>query len=122
MMGSVLDFDNNSPMMMAMEELEYDSIEDIVTMDKEEVMGLSYTVTKENKENTVEVIADTAQVIVEEVDTIETKVEEEKKEEDEDLEVNAANDRLSRRRTWLNTRASLCSKLCRCRLTHRSSR
>ena len=48
------------------------------------------------EENTVEVIADTAQVIVEEVDTIETKVEEEKKEEDEDLEVNAANDRLSK--------------------------
>eukprot|EP00957_Ditylum_brightwellii_P162976 12410237-Ditylum_brightwellii.AAC.1 len=43
---------------MAMEELEYDSIEDIVTIDKEEVMGLLYTVTKENeenKENTVEV-------------------------------------------------------------------
>ena len=57
-MGSVLDFDNNSPMMTAMEELEYDSIEDIVTMDKEEVMGLLCTVTKENeenKENTVEV-------------------------------------------------------------------
>eukprot|EP00957_Ditylum_brightwellii_P190828 14527921-Ditylum_brightwellii.AAC.1 len=36
-MGNVLDFDNNSPMMMAMEELEYESIEDIVTMDKEEL-------------------------------------------------------------------------------------
>eukprot|EP00957_Ditylum_brightwellii_P136912 10441519-Ditylum_brightwellii.AAC.1 len=50
-MGSVLDFHNNLPMLMAMEDLEYDSIEDTVTMDKEEVMGLWYTVTKENKDN-----------------------------------------------------------------------
>ena len=48
------------------------------------------------EETTVEVIADSVPLVVEEVDTVETKVEEEKKEEDEDLEVNAANDRLSK--------------------------
>eukprot|EP00957_Ditylum_brightwellii_P002257 173926-Ditylum_brightwellii.AAC.1 len=50
--GEELDFKNDSPMMKAMGGLEYDSIKDIVTMDKEEVMRLLYTVeaTKGDKE------------------------------------------------------------------------
>ena len=43
-MEKVLGYSNISPMMLAMKELEYDSIEDIVTMDKEEVMKLSYDI------------------------------------------------------------------------------
>eukprot|EP00957_Ditylum_brightwellii_P166401 12666915-Ditylum_brightwellii.AAC.1 len=42
--GEVLDFKSDSPMMKAMGELEYDSIKDIVTIGKEEVMRLLYTV------------------------------------------------------------------------------
>eukprot|EP00957_Ditylum_brightwellii_P200231 15264353-Ditylum_brightwellii.AAC.1 len=41
-MGKVLDFKNDSPMMIAMGELEHDSIKDVITMDKEEVMRLCY--------------------------------------------------------------------------------
>eukprot|EP00957_Ditylum_brightwellii_P122859 9368391-Ditylum_brightwellii.AAC.1 len=41
-MGTVLDFKNDPPMLKAMCELEYDSIKDIITIDKEEVMRLSY--------------------------------------------------------------------------------
>eukprot|EP00957_Ditylum_brightwellii_P212102 15366965-Ditylum_brightwellii.AAC.1 len=43
-METVLDFKSDLPMMKAMGELDYDSIEYIVTMDKEEVMRLLYTV------------------------------------------------------------------------------
>eukprot|EP00957_Ditylum_brightwellii_P108580 8281263-Ditylum_brightwellii.AAC.1 len=43
-MEKVLDFKNDSPMMKAMGELEYESIKDIVTIDKYEVMRLLYTV------------------------------------------------------------------------------
>eukprot|EP00957_Ditylum_brightwellii_P026917 2034626-Ditylum_brightwellii.AAC.1 len=50
-MGTVLGFKNDLPMMKATSELEYDSVKDIITMDKEEVMKLLYTVkvTKGNK-------------------------------------------------------------------------
>ena len=68
---------NTAPDEVAVEETTADVIADSVSLVVEET--------------TADVIADTAQVIVEEVDTIETKVE-----EDEDLEVNAANDRLSK--------------------------
>eukprot|EP00957_Ditylum_brightwellii_P158413 12057058-Ditylum_brightwellii.AAC.1 len=56
--GTVLGFKAHSPMMKAMGKLEYDFIEYIVTMDKEEVMRLLYTVkvTKGNKK--VEVTKD----------------------------------------------------------------
>eukprot|EP00957_Ditylum_brightwellii_P106170 8099138-Ditylum_brightwellii.AAC.1 len=43
MMGTVLDFKNDSTIMKDIGELEYDSIEDIITMDKE-VMRLSYII------------------------------------------------------------------------------
>eukprot|EP00957_Ditylum_brightwellii_P056739 4300017-Ditylum_brightwellii.AAC.1 len=51
-MGTVSEFKNDSPMVKAMDELEYDSIKYIITMDDEEVMRLLYTVkvTKGNKE------------------------------------------------------------------------
>eukprot|EP00957_Ditylum_brightwellii_P165954 12635690-Ditylum_brightwellii.AAC.1 len=50
--GTVLDFKSDLPMMKAMGELEYDPIKDIVIMDKEEETKLSYTVkvTKGDKE------------------------------------------------------------------------
>eukprot|EP00957_Ditylum_brightwellii_P120977 9226787-Ditylum_brightwellii.AAC.1 len=43
-MGKVLDVKKDSPMMKVMGELVYDSIKDIVTMDKEEVMRLLYKI------------------------------------------------------------------------------
>eukprot|EP00957_Ditylum_brightwellii_P033025 2504062-Ditylum_brightwellii.AAC.1 len=48
-MGKVLDFEKDAPMTKAMGEFEYDSIEDVVTMDEEEVMRILYTITKEDK-------------------------------------------------------------------------
>eukprot|EP00957_Ditylum_brightwellii_P133030 10144048-Ditylum_brightwellii.AAC.1 len=57
-MGTVLDFEKGSPMMKAMGELEYDSIEDIVNMDKEEVMRLLYTVKETKQDKSVEVTID----------------------------------------------------------------
>ena len=50
-MGTVSEFKNDSPMVKAMNELEYDSIKYIFIMGKEEVMRLLYTVkvTKGNK-------------------------------------------------------------------------
>eukprot|EP00957_Ditylum_brightwellii_P135037 10295619-Ditylum_brightwellii.AAC.1 len=57
-MGAVLYFKNDSPMMKAMGKLEYDSIEDIVTMDKEEVMRLLYTVKVTRGDKVVEVTED----------------------------------------------------------------
>ena len=57
-MGTVLDFKNNSPMMKAMGELEYDYIKYIVTMDKEEVMRLLYTVKVTKGDKSVDVTKD----------------------------------------------------------------
>eukprot|EP00957_Ditylum_brightwellii_P062797 4765138-Ditylum_brightwellii.AAC.1 len=45
-MGTVLDFKDDSLMMTAMGDLRYEFIDNVVTMDKEEVMRLLYTVKK----------------------------------------------------------------------------
>eukprot|EP00957_Ditylum_brightwellii_P136908 10441201-Ditylum_brightwellii.AAC.1 len=57
-MGTVLDFKSDSPRMKAIGELEYDSIKDIITMDKEEVMRLLYTVKVTKGDKVVEVTKD----------------------------------------------------------------
>eukprot|EP00957_Ditylum_brightwellii_P092809 7066377-Ditylum_brightwellii.AAC.2 len=57
-MGTVLDIKSDSPMMKAMGELEYDSIEYIITIDKEEVMRLLYTVKVTKGDKSVEVTKD----------------------------------------------------------------
>eukprot|EP00957_Ditylum_brightwellii_P080709 6138406-Ditylum_brightwellii.AAC.1 len=57
-MGTVLDFKADSPMMIAMSDLEYDSIKYIVTMNKEEVMGLLYTVKVTEGDKSIEVTKD----------------------------------------------------------------
>eukprot|EP00957_Ditylum_brightwellii_P004047 307553-Ditylum_brightwellii.AAC.1 len=57
MMGTALDFKSGSPMMIAMSNLEYDSIEYIITMDKE-VMGLLYAVKVTKGSQSVEVTKD----------------------------------------------------------------
>ena len=54
-MENVLGFSDTSSMMLAMNELEYDSIEDIVTMDKEEVMKLSYEMVSSSDTVTIQV-------------------------------------------------------------------
>eukprot|EP00957_Ditylum_brightwellii_P130651 9967344-Ditylum_brightwellii.AAC.1 len=56
--GTVLDFKSESPMMKAIGELEYDSIKDTVPMDKEEVMRLLYTVKVTKGDKVVEVTKD----------------------------------------------------------------
>eukprot|EP00957_Ditylum_brightwellii_P049912 3783529-Ditylum_brightwellii.AAC.1 len=55
-MGTVLDFKVDSPMMIAMSKFDYGFIKYIITMDKEEIVGLLYTlkVTKGDKDVAVD--------------------------------------------------------------------
>eukprot|EP00957_Ditylum_brightwellii_P178718 13612837-Ditylum_brightwellii.AAC.1 len=54
-MGTMLDFKSDSPMMKAMGELEYDYTKCIVTMNKEEVTRLVYTDTVNKGYQSIEV-------------------------------------------------------------------
>ena len=54
-MESALGFNYTSPMILVMKEVKYESIEDIVTMDQEEAMKLSYGVVNSQDSVTIEV-------------------------------------------------------------------
>eukprot|EP00957_Ditylum_brightwellii_P154928 11791490-Ditylum_brightwellii.AAC.1 len=57
-METVVDFKSDSPMIKAMGKLEYDSIENIVTNDKKEVMRLSYIIKVTKGDQSIEVTKD----------------------------------------------------------------